>query len=188
LENNTTDFNVKDYWNQSHLNPDGARKFTERLNQIFTSTVSDDVIEKSSTYTYQIPDIKFSENTIGRMNYERADSTFREIRKIRYNTMIEFLKNENQKIAFKDENIDTLRITFKDDESFSYVSTTNLGDFDSRYNDLLVQNLVCYSSNHDITEIELYAITPEEIGPISLPPWFPNNRDYEWLELWGNDD
>ena len=36
LENNTVDFNVKDYWNQSHLNPDGAKKFTARLNQLLT--------------------------------------------------------------------------------------------------------------------------------------------------------
>ena len=38
LENNTTDFNVKDYWNQSHLNPDGAKKFTARLNQLLNAS------------------------------------------------------------------------------------------------------------------------------------------------------
>lgn len=38
LENNTTDFNVKDYWNQSHLNPDGAKKFTARLNELLNTS------------------------------------------------------------------------------------------------------------------------------------------------------
>ena len=38
LENNTTDFNVNDYWNQSHLNPDGAKKFTARLNEFLNAS------------------------------------------------------------------------------------------------------------------------------------------------------
>jgi hypothetical protein len=32
-EEDTLDFSVKDYWNQSHLNPDGATKFTKTLQQ-----------------------------------------------------------------------------------------------------------------------------------------------------------
>lgn len=38
LENNTVDFNVKDYWNQSHLNPEGAKKFTMRLNELLNAS------------------------------------------------------------------------------------------------------------------------------------------------------
>jgi len=37
LENNTIDFNVKDYWNQSHLNPNGAKKFTSQLNGLLNT-------------------------------------------------------------------------------------------------------------------------------------------------------
>ena len=34
LETDTVLFHVKDYWNQSHLNPDGAKKFTAWLNAL----------------------------------------------------------------------------------------------------------------------------------------------------------
>jgi hypothetical protein len=37
-ENNTTHFTVKDFWNQSHLNPDGAEKFTAQLNQLLNAS------------------------------------------------------------------------------------------------------------------------------------------------------
>ena len=37
LETDTINFKVTDYWNQSHLNPDGAIKFTERLNELLNS-------------------------------------------------------------------------------------------------------------------------------------------------------
>ncbi|MEM7084701.1 MAG: hypothetical protein AAF489_00875 [Bacteroidota bacterium] len=38
MEDNTTLFNVKDYWNQSHLNPDGAKKFTAQLNGLLQTS------------------------------------------------------------------------------------------------------------------------------------------------------
>lgn len=34
LENDTLTYSVKDYWNQSHLNPKGAKKFTATLDQL----------------------------------------------------------------------------------------------------------------------------------------------------------
>lgn len=37
LETDTVLFQVKDYWNQSHLNPDGAKKFTAWLNVLLKS-------------------------------------------------------------------------------------------------------------------------------------------------------
>lgn len=35
-EEDTVRFKVKDYWNQSHLNPDGAKKFTEEFEMLLT--------------------------------------------------------------------------------------------------------------------------------------------------------
>lgn len=37
LETDTVYFKVKDYWNQSHLNPEGAKKFTASLNSIINA-------------------------------------------------------------------------------------------------------------------------------------------------------
>ena len=39
LETDTINFNVHDYWNQSHLNPHGAKKFTSRLNLLINKTL-----------------------------------------------------------------------------------------------------------------------------------------------------
>jgi len=33
LERDTLNYHLKDFWNQSHLNPDGARKFSKELNE-----------------------------------------------------------------------------------------------------------------------------------------------------------
>ena len=38
LETDTVLFQVKDYWNQSHLNPDGAKKFTAWLNALIKTS------------------------------------------------------------------------------------------------------------------------------------------------------
>ncbi|MBL4663017.1 MAG: hypothetical protein JKY22_05575 [Flavobacteriaceae bacterium] len=37
LENDTLNYNVEDYWNQSHLNPDGGLKFTAQLNSLLNT-------------------------------------------------------------------------------------------------------------------------------------------------------
>lgn len=37
LETDTLNFDVHDFWNQSHLNPDGAKKFTHRLNELLNA-------------------------------------------------------------------------------------------------------------------------------------------------------
>ncbi len=37
LETDTLRFKVKDFWNESHLNPDGARKFTRQLDALLNS-------------------------------------------------------------------------------------------------------------------------------------------------------
>jgi hypothetical protein len=38
VENDTLNYNIHDFWNQSHLNPTGAKKFTSRLNRLIPQT------------------------------------------------------------------------------------------------------------------------------------------------------
>jgi hypothetical protein len=121
---------------------------------------------------------RFTKFTDSDIEYDLNQSLLVSITRIKDSITTEFLNITTEKIGFFDIDIDTLNIKSDNRLNYNYLSTLDKGNYDKKFNDILVKSLEPFLSKNNIKEIEIYTLTPTEYDSIPPIPGTLTNFDY----------